>query len=213
MRKKSPNSAWAIAVCFTLVGCSGDDETESKNELSKLGKPCTEVMVDETEPTFSGYGVDELNLDCGASECRTSVGPFCLTYHFRGRVTCPYGQTESDTANLPATDPARCRVPRADGSMTTEPVQVAVIPQLAERRPEKTVYYTCACSGNDSTREYCSCPTAMHCEAQAFTHQLGITGLCVRDDSAYEPTSSSKTECSISDTDPLADCGNNRQNP
>jgi hypothetical protein len=205
------SGVWSCLICLFAASCSGDG-----NHVPSVGEACSDVLPDELQPRFSNYGVDELNVDCGASECRTSVGPFCMTYHFQGRVTCPYGQTESQLASFPATDPGRCRLPRADGTMTTEPVEVTVAPQLAERRPEKTIFYTCVCAGTDSTREYCTCPAAMHCETLSegfLATERGITGLCVRDHAAYEPSSTPLLECSTSSLDALTDCGNNRQNP
>jgi hypothetical protein len=154
-----------------------------------------------------------LSVDILTAKYENSIGPFCLIYHFQGRASCPYGQTDVDIASLEPTDPARCRLPLADGTMTTNPVVAAVLPQLTERRPEKTIYYTCACSGSDSGREYCTCPKAMHCEVQTLTQQFGITGLCVRDDSVYDPASLSATVCSKTGADSSTDCGNSRQNP
>lgn len=200
----------ALLLCLPCVGCSGKSEEVGK-AVSKVGESC--LPSDEEAEQFPGYAVTEVSVDLLTFLHEDRIGPFCFIDHFQGRASCPYGQTDADIASLGPTDPARCRVPLADGTMTTNPVLVAVVPQLVERRPEKTIYYTCACSGTDSGREYCACPEAMHCEAQTLTQKFGITGLCVRDDSAYDPAASSATLCGKTDVDASADCGNNRQNP
>jgi hypothetical protein len=150
-----------------------------------------------------------VSVDLRAFQYENSTEPFCMAYHFQGRVTCPYGQGEEDLAS----DRNRCRVPLEDGTMTEDTVLVAVPPQLVERRPEKSVYFTCACSGTDSKRDYCDCPDQMHCEAQTFTQQFGITGLCVRNDSVYDSVSTSGEACSITSAASSTDCGNDRANP
>jgi hypothetical protein len=107
-------------------------------------------------------------------------------------------------------------VPDDEGTITAEPVVIPVPPQLVDRRAENTIFYTCACSGTDANREYCNCPSAMHCDtsfAGNLSFQPDITGLCVRDAAIYDPSSASSMECSLSSDDPATDCGNERQNP
>jgi hypothetical protein len=205
--------AWTPFAGILLAGCSGGDEPPSDAE-SNIGKPC--LLEAEKHTNFDAFRADEVNLYCDAAGCWESVGPFCMSYYFQGRATCPYGQSEESIASLPATDPARCRVPSDDGTITAEPVTLAVAPQLVDRRAENTVFFTCACAGTDANREYCACPAAMHCDtsfAGKLSFQPDITGLCVRDDAVYEPASASMVECSMSSDDPATDCGNERQNP
>jgi hypothetical protein len=198
-------------VALLTFGCSGGVEGNVRTD-DKVGKPYPVEATDDESSNFAGYSADEIAVFCGEPGCTNWTDPVGIAYHFQGRVTCPYGQTETDIATLPATDKGRCRVPAADSVMTDEPVTVAVQPQLVDRPPSKTVYYSCACSGTDSTREYCSCPADMHCEQQGFALKT-VTGFCVRDDSLYDRVTVSRVECSRFDTDPKTDCGNDRQNP
>lgn len=188
------------------IACSNDEAADTQ-----LGLTCTRQAADEQEPAFAGYSASEVNL--AFSSIAHRVDDFCLIYHFQGRSSCPYGQTETEIATLPATDPARCRVTTGDLSMTDQPVDVAVLPQLVDRPPEKTIYNSCACSGTDASQKYCDCPSGMHCESQPEHPQTKITGVCVRDDSVYDTAARAGLECSKTDSDPSTDCGNNRQNP
>jgi hypothetical protein len=46
-------------------------------------------MHDEDSRDFPGYAASEVNLEDHSPDCATRL---CLAYHFRGRVSCPYGQ-------------------------------------------------------------------------------------------------------------------------
>jgi hypothetical protein len=210
MRRISSGPFLVVLLYLPLIGC-GREPIEEGGVFSKVGEPC--FPREEAIDRFSGYAVSEMAVDFLSADYNVSVGPFCLVYHFQGRASCPYGQTNSDIETLEPADPARCRLPLDDGSMTTEPVVAAVLPQLTERQAEKTIYYTCACSGNDKLREYCTCPKSMHCEPQIASEQFSITGFCVRDDSVYNAGSLSPTVCSKTGSDSSTDCGNHRQNP
>lgn len=201
---------WISACIAAFVPACSDDGTPANDSksptVSSLGEPC--IPFDESLPLFStsaGVTLYQHSTACG--------GEVCLAYQFQGRVTCPYGQSQADLTK-PATDPARCRVTDATGKMTTAPVTVEVPPQLLDRRPEDSVYCTCACSGTEPDREYCSCPSDMVCEQlNAVGPRMAVTGICVRRDAPYDPRTASTKTCSRDVSDPSSDCGNDRENP
>lgn len=201
--------ARAVAVAtlpVLLLGCSVKDPA-STQPSTLMGKAC--IPFDETIPAFSGSGGVSMYL--GATDCG---GEVCFAYEFQGRVTCPYGQSDEGIATLPATDPGRCRLPDETGRMTQAPVTVEVPPQLVERRAEVSVYCSCACAGTDSSKEYCTCPSNMRCEQIVVGgSRITDTGFCVRLDSPDRTSTISTVTCSRSSSDPITDCGNNRQNP
>lgn len=130
-----------------------------------VGDPCT--PEDEYVETFSGFTAKEVNLESRSFQCETRV---CLVNHFRGRVSCPLGQSE-DTVLAQAqsgqaqTDaPEACRIP---GSK--DPVKVAVNPQCRTRTADLAVYCSCRCANKDGKTDdggkYCECPDGYACEA------------------------------------------------
>ena len=56
-------------------------------EPGGVGDPCT--PEDEYEPSFSGFAQTEVNVESRSFQCETRL---CLVNHFKGRVSCPYGQ-------------------------------------------------------------------------------------------------------------------------
>ncbi len=204
------NAVTCLGLLCTLAaaGCTEADST-SEQSLARLGLPC--VISSELEAGFSGFGIEEANVQYVSSLCG---GELCVAYHFQGRASCPYGQSESDIQTLAATDPARCRVTDAMGKVTDQPVTVEVLPQLVDRRADKTVYCSCACSGTDPNRTYCTCPSGMQCEQLSYAlPESPFMGYCVRLDSLYARASVSTLACSRTSTDPTTDCAGNRQNP
>ena len=127
-----------------------------------VGDPC--VPEDEYSATFSGFGEAEANVESRSFQCETRV---CIANHFRGRVTCPYGQTKdyltanaANAKNVDGTpDPGLCYIPTSNADV----VNVAVDPQLLDRRAEDTVYCSCRCNGPDKSANYCTCPSGYSC--------------------------------------------------
>lgn len=122
-----------------------------------VGDAC--IPEDEYRPEFSGYGSSEVYVESRSFQCPTRL---CLVDHFQGRVSCPYGQTESDLS-LPGDDPKRCRVPGTDGRQPNEAIQVAVDPWLTARAANDAVYCSCRCDGPDPKAHYCDCPSGFAC--------------------------------------------------
>ena len=118
-----------------------------------VGDPC--IPEDEYEAGFSGYGVEEVNVEAMSFQCETRL---CLVNHFKGRVTCPYGQTSAIMAG--ANEGLKCKVPDGTG---TKMVTAEVAPQLLKRRANNSVYCSCRCAGPDKTARYCKCPSGYTC--------------------------------------------------
>ena len=118
-----------------------------------VGDPC--IPEDEYTSTFSGFGEAEANVESRSFQCETRV---CIANHFRGRVSCPYGQT-LDPKTKALTSPAGpCNIPSS-----TDQVAVDVDAQLMNRRAETTVYCSCRCEGPDKNAVYCECPSGYSC--------------------------------------------------
>src|SRR5512144_1536679 len=149
---------WVLAIlCTIFVGSFARGCTPGH-----VGDPC--VPEDEYSPTFSGFGDAEANVESRSFQCDTRV---CIANHFRGRVSCPYGQTQaylaanaSNAADVEGTpDPGLCYVPGSDA----QAVKVPVDPQLSDRRAADTVYCSCRCDGPDKSAHYCTCPSGYSC--------------------------------------------------
>lgn len=187
---------------LTALACS-DDPAPAKPEEGPLGRVCASAYEEQAE--FSGSALSETAPAFPDPECD---GFTCMNYHFQGRVSCPYGQTEAEIAALPATDPKRCRTVNDKGEPTGEAVTVPVDPQFVSRPPKIASYCSCECAGTDPDVDYCTCPGGMACT------ELGPYGsYCVKADSAFNPSMLPGPTCDKTGTDPATDCGNGRKNP
>lgn len=113
--------------------------------------------------------------DLDADGC-TDAGSLC------GEATCAPGQPEHAET---------CRVPDRDGSELEDRIQVAVAPQLVDRRAEDSVYCSCRCAGPDPAARYCSCPSGFACEPLVDDLGLGEKGqlagsYCIRNNTRYD---------------------------
>jgi hypothetical protein len=184
----------------------------SGSGANPIGAPC--VPGDEQFPTFSGFGLAESNIETMSPQCASKI---CIANHFQGRVTCPYGQTAADIANLAADSPQRCRVATTNGTAGTVAVTVAVSPQLVARQAADVVICSCRCAGNAPGASYCTCPSGTTCTP--FVPDLGIDAgasisgsYCLKNGTVYDD-SVPGVACSETSTDPSTDCGNGRKNP
>jgi hypothetical protein len=79
-----------------------------------IGTPCTPVQ--ESDPLYAGAAYQEVGVVPGAASCNGGV---CVTDHFQGRTTCPYGE-EADGGPVPGTCAmARWFGPSCDGQCRT----------------------------------------------------------------------------------------------
>lgn len=143
---------------------------------SGVGDPC--IPEQEYAQTFLGFDQAEVNVESKSFQCLTRL---CLVNHFRGRVTCPYGQDKTgtqlagidgqSTGAFPAMDDSvppnpvgPCLIPGATspgpttsilGDPANDPSDLAqVAPQCVDRLAAQTVYCSCRCAnGNGLTND------------------------------------------------------------
>lgn len=168
---KSSSGAWmrlAAARCLMvslllglLAGC----------DKGGVGDPC--IPEDEYQAEFGGYSETEVNIESRSFQCETRV---CLVNHFRGRVSCPYGQAAGEK---------KCVPPDGVGE-----VNVPVAAQLVKRPPSSAVYCSCRCDGARKDAPYCECPSGFQCRPLIDDIGLGNSQLagsyCVRSGSDDE---------------------------
>jgi hypothetical protein len=140
-----PGVVSTLIVTSLLMGC----------EVGGVGDPCT--PEDEYLEDFSGFSVDEVNVESRSFQCETRI---CLVNHFRGRVSCEFGSPDSQLNVNVEPKPDACVLP-GSGNL---PVKVPVDPQLKERRANDTVYCSCRCDGPEADARYCECPSGFSCE-------------------------------------------------
>jgi hypothetical protein len=132
-----------ISLVLFALGC----------ESGGVGEPC--IPEDEYQEDFNGFAVTEVNVESRSFQCETRV---CLVNHFRGRVSCPYGQNAEEAAQAASGGPVKCKIPGSN-----DPITVAVDPQLTRRKAVETVYCSCRCDGPQSNARYCECPSGYGC--------------------------------------------------
>jgi len=152
-----------------------------------VGDPCTPEQ--EFSVTSGAANPDDLTIDVNSVQCETRV---CLSHYFKGRVTCPYGNanTQKQTGDCLQLGDHR-NVYRiggtADGAKccpvpgTTTPIQFAVPPQCSGRPVTDSVYCSCRCDIPDpgtiagitpaeaneldkSKVQLCECPSGYKCK-------------------------------------------------
>ena len=115
-----------------------------------VGDPC--IPNDEFSATYGGASESGAQIEDRSFQCETRV---CLIKHFRGRVTCPFGNTLG--GSLYSGDDKDCVVPG-----TNEVVSQPVRPQCSSRKDQ--VYCSCRCAGDDAAANYCECPADYVCK-------------------------------------------------
>lgn len=156
----------AILSAFSVLGCNAGG----------VGDPC--IPEDEYVDTFSAYSAQEVNIESRSFQCESRV---CLVNHFQGRVSCPYGQTDT---SLPGDNDAACRIP----GTKNEAIKVTVAPQIQSRQTDDAVYCSCRCANADGQtndgKHYCGCPGGFHCAQLIDDLKIGSSqlagGYCVR---------------------------------
>ncbi len=154
-----------------LISCAGASApTIPPRAPAALGALC--VPDDEWAAGFSGYEVNEVNVQDHAPQCDTGI---CLSNHFQGRVSCPYGQ---------AAGAGECLLPDRSATVTRE-----VKPQLEARQASVASICSCQCDGY-GPGPYCTCPDSMQCEHLVDDLQLGESQLagsyCIPKGSQYD---------------------------
>jgi hypothetical protein len=167
-----PSFVSTLVIGSLLMGC----------EPGGVGDPC--VPEEEYSDTFSGFSVDEVNVESRSFQCETRI---CLVNHFRGRVSCPYGSPDSEKNMGVNPPPPACSVP---GSSGQEALRVPVDPQLLSRRAADTVYCSCRCDGPEADARYCECPSGFSCEHLVDKIPVGKSAqlagsYCIRENTKY----------------------------
>ena len=156
----------AAVLAVSVLGAQGCKQ-------SGVGDPC--IPEQEYDTTFNGFNPNEVNVESKSFQCQTRL---CLVNHFRGRVTCPYGQN-SDGSGLPTVDSAtggafpqtdancpsdnpqcvvRCAIPGGDPTKGSDQIAgnpadpktgATVEPQCVDREAANTVYCSCRCANAD----------------------------------------------------------------
>lgn len=174
-----------------------------------VGDPCTPEQ--EYNVNFNGFDEKSAVLESKSFQCKTRV---CLVNHFRGRVSCPYGQNADGTAKYEGQSP--CVVPGSDTPITGKPAETAkalVPPQCVDRAADKTVYCSCRCADingeKPSDQTFCDCPDGFTCErlvTSTGTANEGLTGsYCIKKNTAYD-RSTACTQGDCNPDDPQAKC-------
>ncbi len=178
-----------------------------------VGDPCTPEQ--EYDKSFNGFAVNEVNVESKSFQCQTRL---CLVNHFRGRVTCPYGQDGTGQAPTGAAGP--CVTPAGvsvdgldkDGKPVDSKNLATVEAQCTDRTADKAVYCSCRCANvdgkTDDGAKYCSCPDGFACE-QLVTSigatDTGLTGAyCIKSGTKFDRNNSCPVKCNPSD--PQAKC-------
>jgi hypothetical protein len=195
-----------------------------------IGDPC--VPEQEYLPSFQGFDPEEVSVESKSFQCMTRL---CLVNHFRGRVSCPYGQSPDGTpvkgaANCCPPQSATCK--NSAGCCTpgiaqpvTPPVDANGKPldvlnkeaQCPSRTADKAVYCSCRCANlNGQTNDganYCTCPDGFRCQQLVTSIGQGNEGLtgayCVKTGTEYNPnTPCADVTCNVvPGTPPTGNCG------
>lgn len=184
------------AILLTNQGCKS----------TGIGDPCTPEQ--EYDIGFSGFSEKEVNVESKSFQCQTRL---CLVNHFRGRVSCPYGQNSQGAApaNVPADTAGAggCFVPGTESEKDEatkeesrikpnlpEPLGNCVASQCADRKAEDAVYCSCRCGNVDGKTDdgavYCECPEAFECKPLVSSiggTNEGLTGsYCVKSGTDFQ---------------------------
>jgi hypothetical protein len=185
----------AVAFAGLLAGCTPGG----------VGDPCT--PEDEYLQEFSGFSVEEVNVESRSFQCETRI---CLVNHFQGRVSCPYGNADSTIVKAKGENPPGCIIP-GDAS---SPITAAVDPQILTRRAKDAVYCSCRCDGPDANARYCQCPSGFQCTPLVDELGLGKGGqlagsYCIRERTKYEKGVPTNDVClySAAGSKGTGDCG------
>lgn len=180
-------------VALATAGCLGVVDPDSTDvpgvhERLGIGDPC--VPAAESDPRFASFHEAEVVIEDRSRSCTSGV---CLVNHFRGRVSCPYGDLTSGGCLTPSGEPVR--PPGVDG----------VEPQCSDRRAADAVYCSCRCANaegrTDDGGSYCPCGAGFSCKdiiALVPGAEELAGSYCVKDSVPVTAESSCKRSCSPS---------------
>jgi hypothetical protein len=212
MRNRCVATLLVTGAMLVLSGpaCSSSPSNASSTDggpaapASDIGVACNPRQ--ELDPTFLGFAEGEVNIETPSPSCASGT---CLTNHFRGRVSCPYGQSAT---GQPPQGGSACATPTSGAPVTGVSGDTAhgarVEPQCADRTAAKTVYCSCRCANElgktDDGAVYCACPDGFACEQLVASIGKGTAGIagayCIKTGTTYAMA----TACSGGDCDPVA---------
>jgi hypothetical protein len=166
-----------LSVVLSATGCSA----------TGIGDPCTPEL--EYQRDFRGFDIDQVVFESRSFQCQTRL---CLVNHFRGRVTCPYGQDEQGVSR----SSGPCLVPGTNERVTGEPGApkgAKVEAQCLDRTVDRAVYCSCRCSNTagrtDDGANYCACADGFECtqlSGSIGSSNEGLTGgFCTKKGTTY----------------------------
>jgi len=213
--------ALALAVGATLFSCRDqvplggklDGGSGGSGGSVAIGAAC--IPSQELSTTFLGFDEREVAVDEGNVACGSGV---CLVNHFRGRVSCPYGQNTTATSALlsptgmnepckgttPGDQNSACCTPGSDKPVLASqdvgsamPMHSEIEPECDDRQSAKTVTCSCRCANaagkTDDGAQYCSCPGGFACTQVVPELKVGdpLAGAyCIANGSAYDSLTS-----------------------
>jgi hypothetical protein len=206
-------AAAAMMVAFSGTGC----------QPTGVGDPCTPEA--EYSTSFLGFSDQEVSTESADYQCFSRL---CLVNHFRGRVSCPYGQDamrnkDWNVSGAQATAPQGCVTPyitqAVDGinsqGQPVNPNGPIVQPQCISRRADQAVYCSCRCANaagqtNDGA-VYCQCPDGFSCTQLVASIggnlDKGLTGAyCIKSGTDYDPNAPCAGDCSANSNN-SGNCG------
>ncbi|HEX8793713.1 MAG TPA: hypothetical protein VF765_22375 [Polyangiaceae bacterium] len=200
-----------VASCRSQVSLGGQLDAGSGGSGASvtIGAAC--IPSQELSTTFLGFDEREVVLDEGNVACGSGV---CLVNHYRGRVSCPYGQNPTATAaylstamnepckgTTPTDQSSACCTPGSDlpilASQDVMPTQSQVQPECVDRPSAKTVTCSCRCANaagkTDDGAQYCSCPGGFQCTQLVPELTMGdprAGAYCIANGSDYDSLTS-----------------------
>ena len=206
-------AVFTVAVFLAVIEGTGCQATG-------VGDPCTPDQ--EYHTSFAGFDEKEVNVESKSFQCLTRL---CLVNHFRGRVSCVYGQngdasaTASDepfSTMTPGALGGPCSVP-GDPSLLIDPTKDdngnPIVPapkaghsvpaQCTDRKIAEAVYCSCRCANVDGNTNdganYCKCPDGYACTQLVTSIGAGDTGLtgayCIKNNTAYDSNAACAQSC------------------
>lgn len=183
-------AAGAMVLLISAPGC----------KATGIGDPCTPEQ--EYNADFNGFDEQEVNVESKSFQCQTRL---CLVNHFRGRVSCQYGQ---DSNGNPPAMGAACTIPGdkmspITGNPADQKKGKSVAPQCTDRTADKAVYCSCRCANVDGQTgdggNYCACPDGFTCEQLVSSiggSNEGLTGgYCIKSGTKYDRANACATLC------------------
>jgi len=191
MTRATLGALLVVATTATLLTNQGCKSTG-------VGDPCTPEQ--EYDPAFSGFSEKEVNVESKSFQCLTRL---CLVNHFRGRVSCPYGQ---DSQGAPPVggggdggSASACVVPGSGTPIAPgqpDPLGNCVASQCEDRQAADAVYCSCRCANVDGKTDdgsvYCGCPENFECKQLVSSiggTNEGLTGgYCIKNGTEFNAT-------------------------